>query len=72
MKDSVSVTLLMLLPLALLQGCATQSAISATACPQLPLPPVARESAPLVPYQTSVQTLLQKWDALLKDSLSMR
>ena len=56
----------------LLAGCATQSPISATACPQLPLPPVAQESKPSVPYLTNVQNSLEKWDALLKGSLLMR
>jgi hypothetical protein len=56
----------------LLAGCATPSTPSAAACPLLPLPPVAQESTPLVPYLDSVLTLSQKWESTLKASASTR
>ena len=64
---------LLLLPILLwLAGCATNSPTSATACPQLPLPPVAQEPAPSVPYSVSVQTDLLRWETLLRDSMQIQ
>jgi len=68
-QNYVKTRTLLLLPILLwLAGCAASSPISAVACPQLPLPPVAQERAPSVPYSESVQTDLLRWETLLRDS----
>ena len=54
----------LLLPL-LLTGCATQSPISASVCPQLPTPPVLQQPMPPQAYSISASATIKKWQESL-------
>jgi len=57
--------LLLLLPAALLMGCATPSTSSAPVSPTLPLPPSLSEPIPQQSYSDNVRALLQTWQSKL-------
>ena len=61
----IGAVLLLVLPAALLTGCAAPSTHSAPACPALPLPPSLSEPIPQQSYSDSVRALLQTWQQKL-------
>lgn len=62
----------LLLPAALLTGCATPSTPSVPASPALPLPPSLSEPIPQQSYSDSVRALLQTWQQKLMPTQATR
>lgn len=66
-KEKTSYALIMLLPMLLLAGCATQSTPSVVDCPQPPQMPVSRQQAPALPYSASARIDIEQWQKRLTD-----
>ncbi len=58
----------LLLLAAVLPACATPPQLSASACPDLPLMPLARQPIPPLPYSESARNDMERWQKRLTES----